>query len=349
MDLYEYEKRLAENNGFLCVCGADEAGRGPLAGPVYAAAVSLGDVKIEGLNDSKKLTPLRREKLYSEILSKVEYTVASASVGEIDKYNVLEASQLAMRRAVDALSSKSHIDAVFVDGNIARGFTIPAVCVVNGDALCASIAAASIIAKVTRDREMVRLDEIYPGYGFAKHKGYPTKQHYEALGKLGPSPVHRVSFLRKFYERQGKQGSQHTLSSMQEIEGNKKLYLSSSRARGKLGEGVAVRHLEDRGYKLVERNFCSHVGEIDLILQKDEYVVFTEVKLRKNRSFAEAAESVDSRKIHKIRRTAEYWLMTHKTALQPRFDVVEIYDGGGLNEATEDSSGCEINHIINAF
>ena len=160
MDLYDYERRLAANNGFFRVCGTDEAGRGPIAGPVYAAAVSLNGREIEGLNDSKKLTPLKREKLYLEISSKVDYAVASASVGEIEKYNILEASQLAMRRAVDALSSKLDFDAVFVDGNIARGFSIPAICVVNGDGLCASIAAASIIAKVTRDREMVKLDEL---------------------------------------------------------------------------------------------------------------------------------------------------------------------------------------------
>lgn len=348
MDLYDYEGRLADNNDFSSICGTDEAGRGPLAGPVYAAAVSLNGVKIDGLNDSKKLTQLKREKLYSEICSKVEYAVASASVGEIEKYNILEASQLAMRRAVDALCSKVHIDAVFVDGNIARGFSIPAICVVNGDGLCASIAAASILAKVTRDREMVKLDEIYPGYGFAQHKGYPTKQHYKAIEKIGISPVHRQSFLKKFYERHNIKDSHHTQSPPFQTEDKQSLY-DSARDRGTRGESAVIKHLEKRGYRLIERNFYSHIGEIDLILEKGEFVVFTEVKLRKNHLFADAADSVDARKIHKIRRTAEYWLMTHNTILQPRFDVIEIYDDGGLVEDINDPTGCEINHIISAF
>ena len=179
MNLYDYENRLKENYGYSIICGTDEAGRGPLAGAVFAAAVSLNGVVIEGLDDSKRLSPAKRDRLFDEICSKAVYAVAAASVGEIEKYNILEASQLAMRRAVDALCGKLAVEAVLVDGNIARGFSMPAVCVVGGDGKCASIAAASVLAKVARDREMVKLDELYPGYGFAQHKGYPTKQHYE--------------------------------------------------------------------------------------------------------------------------------------------------------------------------
>ncbi|MGI6576730.1 MAG: ribonuclease HII [Eubacteriales bacterium] len=342
MNLYDYEKRLKDNYGFSTICGTDEAGRGPLAGSVFAAAVALNGATIEGLDDSKKITPVKREKLYTEICSKAQYAVASASVGEIEKYNILDASQLAMRRAVDALCGKLKIDAVLVDGNIAREFSLPSICVVGGDRKCASIAAASIIAKVTRDREMAKLDVLYPGYGFAKHKGYPTKQHYEAIAELGPSPVHRMSFLKKFYKRQQEQLKQQIERS---ADRNSTLHVS----RGTLGENTAIRYLEQKGYKFIERNFHSHFGEIDLILVSGEYLVFVEVKLRKNRQFADAAEYVDLRKIHKIRKTAEYWLMTHNTSLQPRFDVIEIYDDGRLTEDTCEVSDFEINHIIGAF
>jgi len=340
MDLYDYEQRLKENFGYNVICGTDEAGRGPLAGSVYAAAVVLNGSTIDGLDDSKKLSEARREKLYDEICRKTVYAVSSASVGEIEKYNILGASQLAMRRAVEALCAKLSIDAVFVDGNIARGFSLPAVCVVGGDRKCASIAAASILAKVTRDREMVKLDSLYPGYGFAKHKGYPTKQHYEAIAKLGPSPVHRMYFLKKFYKKEcGDQGGQYEHSSGTNIHID----------RGKLGENIAVGYLERKGYKLVERNFRSYAGEIDLIFAYGNDLVFVEVKLRKDRGFADAADFVDSRKRQKIRKTAEYWLMTHDSALQPRFDVVEIYDDGRLTGDTGDIADFEINHIIGAF
>lgn len=176
------------------ICGCDEAGRGPLAGPVVAAAVILPDGNIPaGLDDSKKLTEKRREALYDVITSTaVSWAVASASAEEIDRLNILEASLLAMRRAIDALNIIPGL--ALIDGNQTRGFTLPAVAVVKGDALCPSIAAASVLAKVTRDREMKRLDALYPGYGFAAHKGYPTAAHYAAIAAIGVSPIHRRSF-----------------------------------------------------------------------------------------------------------------------------------------------------------
>lgn len=182
--------------GFRVICGVDEAGRGPLCGPVVAAACILPEnCLIEGLNDSKKLTPRKRDQLFDKIReTAIAYCVAEASVEEIDRLNILEADLLAMRRAIDGLSQKPEI--ALIDGNIARDFQIPAKAVIHGDALSPSIAAASILAKVTRDRLCEDLDRQYPQYGIAKHKGYGTKEHMDALRKFGPSPIHRRQFIR---------------------------------------------------------------------------------------------------------------------------------------------------------
>ena len=192
---YTIENQLHEE-GYAVVCGVDEAGRGPLCGPVFAAACILPDgLVLEGLNDSKKLTPKKRDKLFDLICENaIAYCIASASVEEIDKLNILEADLLAMRRAIDGLSLKA--DFALIDGNIARGFQIPARAVIGGDAKSPSIAAASILAKVARDRDCIALDEQYPQYGIAKHKGYGTKQHMDALRTYGPSPIHRKQFIR---------------------------------------------------------------------------------------------------------------------------------------------------------
>lgn len=195
MPSFEYEeKRYAE--GFTAVCGCDEAGRGPLCGPVVAAAVILpfGEI-IEGLNDSKKLSEKKREALFDIIKEKaVAYCIAEASAEEIDEINILNASMLAMRRAVEGLDVKA--DFALIDGNCSRGFNIPTETVVKGDSKSYSIAAASILAKVTRDRGCTKLDKEYPEYNIAKHKGYPTKEHMDAVRKYGPSPIHRKSFLK---------------------------------------------------------------------------------------------------------------------------------------------------------
>ena len=189
------EQELAEE-GFQAVCGVDEAGRGPLCGPVVAAACILPMGYIpEGLNDSKKLTEKKREQLFDVIIQNaLAYCIAEASVEEIDELNILEADLLAMRRAIDGLSIKA--DYALIDGNIARDFQIPAKAVVHGDAISPSIAAASILAKVTRDRKCLELDAQYPQYGIAKHKGYGTKVHMQALRDHGPSPIHRKQFIR---------------------------------------------------------------------------------------------------------------------------------------------------------
>ena len=193
---YDFDESIRNEYGIFC--GTDEAGRGPLAGDVYAAAVILNpDDVIEEINDSKKLSEKKREKLFDVIKEKaVSWCIATASVEEIEEINILNAAMLAMKRAVSGLDIKPEF--VLVDGNkIPDGLEIKADCLVKGDALSASIGAASILAKVARDRYMKEIALKYPEYGFEKHKGYGTKQHREALLKYGPCPVHRMSFLKK--------------------------------------------------------------------------------------------------------------------------------------------------------
>lgn len=187
------EKFICKYEGIL-LAGTDEVGRGPLAGPVVAAAVILDpDKPIAGLADSKKLSEKKREALFDEIKKKaLAWSIASASVEEIDKINILHASLLAMKRAVERLSISPEY--VLVDGNYCLKISTPCEAVIKGDSRVACISAASILAKVSRDREMVALDKVYPGYGLAKHKGYPTKFHLEALKKLGVNDLYRKSF-----------------------------------------------------------------------------------------------------------------------------------------------------------
>ena len=185
--------------GYNIICGVDEAGRGPLAGPVCAAAVILPpNTVIPGLNDSKKLTDKKRRELMPVIKEMaVAYGIAFADEKEIDEINILQATYLAMQRAIDQLAVKP--DLALVDGNRAGDFRLPVKTVVKGDSLSASIAAASILAKVTRDDLMLEMAEKYPQYGFEVHKGYGTKAHYAALTEHGPSEIHRMTFLKKFY------------------------------------------------------------------------------------------------------------------------------------------------------
>lgn len=199
IDWFKYENE-AKADGYNIVCGIDEAGRGPLAGPVCAAAVILPDgCIIEGVNDSKKLTEKKREQLFDVIKdTAVAYSIAAADEKEIDEINILQATYLAMNRAFRGLSVRP--DMALVDGNRDPGLAIPTRTIVKGDANSMSIAAASILAKVTRDRFMLEMDKKYPEYQFAKHKGYGTKLHYEMLDKYCASEIHRMSFLRKYYE-----------------------------------------------------------------------------------------------------------------------------------------------------
>ena len=197
-ELWELENEIYDS-GVALLCGVDEAGRGPLAGPVYAAAVMLPrGCEIPGLNDSKKLTEKRREELFDVICGKaLAYGIARAEVAEIEERNILGATMLAMNRAIAKLAPPPAL--ALIDGNRNAGIAVPSRCIVKGDARCADIAAASILAKVSRDRFMLEMAEQYPEYGFEQHKGYGTKLHYERLRQYGPSPIHRPSFLRKMH------------------------------------------------------------------------------------------------------------------------------------------------------
>lgn len=198
INLWEIENSLYAE-GYQMICGVDEAGRGPLAGPVCAAAVILPQgLELPGLNDSKKLTDMKRRELFPIIKEQaIAYGIGLASHQEIDEINILQATYLAMERAIAQLEGKA--DFALIDGNRAKDFGLPVRTVVKGDSLSASIAAASILAKVTRDDIMLEMAETYPDYGFEIHKGYGTKAHYEALRAHGHSPIHRMTFLKKFY------------------------------------------------------------------------------------------------------------------------------------------------------
>ena len=193
-----YEDK-ARSAGFSSVCGVDEAGRGPLCGPVCVAACILDpEAPVYGINDSKKLTEKKRDALFDVITERaLTYGIASASVDEIEEFNILNATFLAMNRAVAKLDPAPEL--ALIDGNRNTGIAMPSRCIVKGDSRCADIAAASILAKVSRDRYMLNLAEKYPQYHFEQHKGYGTKLHYEALREYGPSPEHRPSFLRKMH------------------------------------------------------------------------------------------------------------------------------------------------------
>ena len=200
VNMWQIEQSFYEK-GYNVICGVDEAGRGPLAGPVCAAAVILpANIEIPGLDDSKKLSDKKRRELFPIIKEKaIAYGVAFADHREIDEINILQATYLAMERAIAMLEVKPNL--ALIDGNRAKDFGIPVETVVHGDSLSASIAAASVLAKVTRDDYMLEMAKTYPEYGFEVHKGYGTKAHYAALTERGPCAIHRMSFLKKFYEK----------------------------------------------------------------------------------------------------------------------------------------------------
>ena len=197
-ELWELENELYAQ-GYSLLCGVDEAGRGTLAGPVCAAAVILpAGLEIPGLNDSKKLSEKQREALFEPIKAAAKaYGIAFATVEEIENLNILNATFLAMNRAISQLSPQPEL--ALIDGNRNTGITVPSRCVVKGDSRCADIAAASVLAKVSRDRYMLEMAEKFPEYGFERHKGYGTKLHYEAIRQYGPCPIHRLSFLKKMH------------------------------------------------------------------------------------------------------------------------------------------------------
>ena len=317
MTLYEYDRSLQPP----LFCGVDEAGRGPLAGDVYAAAVILPlDAEIPGINDSKKLSEKKRDALYDLITEQaVAWAVGVATVEEIEKINILQAAMLAMKRAVDALPVKPSL--ALVDGNKNPQLSVPSRCLVHGDATSASIAAASIVAKVTRDRYMEEMDRVYPGYLFAKHKGYGSKAHYACIDELGPSPIHRMSFLKKYYAK--KEEAPHS-------DGNR-------------GEAAASQRLAEQGYQILDANWRCPYGEIDLIARDGDQLVFCEVKTRTEDGIGTPGEAVSLSKQKKLTAAALSYLSEHPSGLQPRFDVVEVTLSGG------NGAVLSVEHLKNAF
>lgn len=323
MGIFEYDRETGIDISRLC--GVDEAGRGPLAGDVYAAAVILKpNCIIEGLDDSKKLTEKKREELYNIIIENaVSYCVGIATIEEIEAVNILNATFLAMNRAVDGLDVTPLL--CLVDGNQNPHLDVHSRCIIKGDSTSACIAAASILAKVSRDRYMKTIAEQYPQYQFEKHKGYGTALHYKMLDEHGISDVHRRSFLKKY------------------LSGEKNNLQKETKTRGQIGEDAAVEYLLLQGYNIIERNISSSYGEIDIIVQKENIISFVEVKARKEQGLVSAREAVSKSKQKKIIITAVKYLQENEIKLQPRFDVIEIYFNGMKNDITQ------INCIENAF
>lgn len=359
--LLEMERGMWER-GIRHVAGVDEAGRGPLAGPVVAAAVILPqDCDLRGVDDSKKLSAQKREALFDVIRQEaVAVGVGRVDHEEIDRLNILEGTLEAMRRAVRDLGVRP--DCVLVDGTHLPHCGCSERAIVDGDARSLSIAAASVIAKVTRDREMVALDAQHPGYGFADHKGYGTAQHLAALKRLGPCPVHRRSFrpveearrrgsddFEVFREGIGQAGTPGALEGIgraigaasgalarDELVQLRRLYRERrealrlpsrghSRQTGARGEEAASRHLVRKGFQIVERNYRSGRGEIDLIARKAGLLVFVEVKTGREGQFGPPETWVDAHKQKQIIQTARAYLQEHPAQdTDFRFDVVAI-------------------------
>jgi len=287
---YRYEENLLKS-GYCNIAGIDEAGRGPLCGPVVAASVILDRTSIpSGIKDSKKLKSLQREELYNEIIAK------SPSVGigivderEIDKYNILKSSILAMQKSYKNFAPPP--DFLLIDGNRRLPVNIPQLPIIKGDSLSSSIAAASIVAKVVRDRIMLKFSKLFPNYNLDRNKGYPTKKHLEALEKYGPQRFYRKTFkpVKKF------------ICKDHDTDFHRRIF-------GDLGEDKAVKFLENKGYEIVERNYHSPYGEIDIIAKNSGKLTFIEVKTRSGSSFGEPEEAINDKKINNIIKSSEHYL-----------------------------------------
>nr|WP_294680701.1 ribonuclease HII [uncultured Anaerotignum sp.] len=318
--------------GYELVAGVDEVGRGPLAGPVVAAAVVLPQgCKIEGVNDSKKLSAKKREELYDVILEQaITYGIGVVSNERIDEINILQATYEAMREALSQLSP--HADYILADAVTIPRISTPQRGIVKGDAKSMSIGAASIIAKVYRDRLMESYDSVYPGYSFAANKGYGSAEHIAGIQGLGLTPIHRRSFVKNLRPQEAETAVE----------------------KGGRGELLAARQMEKMGYEILERNFHALRGEIDIIAKKENMIVFTEVKYRRDETMGIPAEAVDSRKQQNIIRTAKAYIAQNchlEMGYDFRFDVAEVLNSEGktyfrytedafqLPDRTENSEG----------
>ena len=308
-EILTYERGCWEA-GYELVAGIDEVGRGPLAGPVVAAAVILPkECKIEGVNDSKKLSAKKREELYDIILEKaLSYGIGIVSNERIDEINILQATYEAMREALSQLSPKA--DYILADAVTIPMVSTPQRGIIKGDAKSMSIGAASIVAKVYRDRLMEAFDEVYPGYGFGANKGYGSAEHIEGIKKLGITPIHRKTFVKNFLPQDG----------------------DTTTDKGNRGEALAAKQMEKMGYEILERNFHALKGEIDIIAKKDSYIVFTEVKYRKNEAMGSPAEAVNHWKQQHIIRAAKAYMAQNcleEMGYDFRFDVAEVLSNEG--------------------
>lgn len=308
-EILTYERGCWEA-GYELVAGIDEVGRGPLAGPVVAAAVILPkECKIEGVNDSKKLSAKKREELYDIILEKaLSYGIGIVSNERIDEINILQATYEAMRDALSQLSPKA--DYILADAVTIPRVSTPQRGIIKGDAKSMSIGAASIVAKVYRDRLMEAFEEVYPGYGFGANKGYGSAEHIEGIKKLGITPIHRKTFVKNFLPQDG----------------------DTTTDKGNRGEALAAKQMEKMGYEILERNFHALKGEIDIIAKKDSYIVFTEVKYRKNEAMGSPAEAVNHWKQQHIIRAAKAYMAQNcleEMGYDFRFDVAEVLTNEG--------------------
>ncbi|MBR2851108.1 MAG: ribonuclease HII [Anaerotignum sp.] len=308
-EILTYERGLWKA-GYDLVAGIDEVGRGPLAGPVVAAAVILPkECKIEGVNDSKKLSAKKREELYDIILEKaVSYGIGVVSNERIDEINILQATYEAMREALSQLKPKA--DYILADAVTIPMVSTPQRGIIKGDAKSMSIGAASIVAKVYRDRMMEAYEEVYPGYGFASNKGYGAAEHIEGIKKQGITPIHRKTFVKNFLPQDG----------------------DTTTDKGHRGEALAAKQMEKMGYEILERNFHALKAEIDIIAKKDNVIVFTEVKYRKNEEMGTPAEAVNHWKQQNIIRAAKAYI-AQKCLMEMgydfRFDVAEVLTSEG--------------------
>jgi ribonuclease HII len=295
--------------GIEWIAGIDEAGRGPLAGPVVAAAVIFpkNASPINGIDDSKKLTARKRENLAEQICqTAAAYGIGIVESWEIDAINILRATHKAMRKALGNLKMRPNY--LLVDGRGLPDRIYPQKAIIRGDQVCYSVAAASILAKVIRDRLMVEYEEVFPGYGFKQHKGYGTKQHRDAIIQLGPSPIHRKSFSGV---------KEHLIDFYQSI---------NPKALGKYGEDLAALYLFHKGYHVLERNFrVGSFGELDIIALYGDQLRFVEVKTQSHSVFGNPEEWVNERKQKQIALIAEAFLAQHpELDVECHFDVIGI-------------------------
>ncbi|MBC8490951.1 MAG: ribonuclease HII [Candidatus Marinimicrobia bacterium] len=320
----QLEKQLW-SQGKQNIAGIDEAGRGPLAGPVIAAAVVFDQSTewIDGIRDSKKLSEKKRERLYDAIIEQATAVgIGIVDSTEIDRINILRATHKAMRQAIGRLKLK--VDHILVDGRGLPDNIYPQTAIIGGDRLCYSISAASIIAKVYRDRFMREMDTVFPGYGFAVHKGYGTKKHRETIQKLKPCPIHRRSF----------HSVKEYLVNIDTV--------SNTRYLGKYGEDAAAFYLYNKGFTILQRNFhAGAYGEIDIIARKNGVLSFVEVKTQRRKVYGPPANWVDDRKMQQLGIIADAYLSRHpELDLDCRFDVIGIIIT---------SKGNRIRHMEDAF